>query len=254
MAKRGWRRESARHSLAARGIPTKCAFKRVVTKKTWVEAAKQQRMPVDRLEEMLATKAESLIGKGCEHCREVIAEAKKQHRNVVFNWDGFHAVALGKKRSALIGVEIPTKSWAGPMRTDSGSVYYRKRHEGMSDVEAREFVLENAPWEMSAYFEEDIPLEPASLGRGGHLVPQKSVTASEVRAIVSDARFDINPYARTYIDALSDSEGMYGEHGVEVQAAYIATNLRAKTPEQKEAKKLLQRIADGKYTGKKVVR
>ena len=86
------------------------------------------------------------------------------------------------------------------------------------------------------------------------MIPSKSVTSSEVRKIVSDARFDVNPYARTYIDALSDSEAMYGEHGVEVQAAYIATNLRAKTPEQKEAKKLLQRIADGKYKGKKVTR
>jgi hypothetical protein len=84
--------------------------------------------------------------------------------------------------------------------------------------------------------------------------PPKSVTCSEVRRIVSDARFDVNPYARTYIDALSGSERMYGELGVEVQAAYIATNLKAKTPEQKEAKKLLQRIADGKYKGKSVIR
>jgi hypothetical protein len=148
----------------------------------------------------------------------------------------------------------PTKSYLGPMRTDSKSVYYKKRQEGMSDREAREYVLEHAPWEMTAEFPEDIPLEPAALGRGGKLVPSKSVTASEVRSIIADARFDVDPYARTYIDALDDSEAMYGEHGVEVQAAYIATNLRAKTPEQKEAKKLLQRIADGKYTGKKVVR
>ena len=91
MAHRGWKNESARHSLAARGVPTK-GYKNVVTRRTWVEGARHQHMPVDRLEEMSATKAQSLVGRGCEHCKEVIAEAKKQHRNVdsitvyPFNW------------------------------------------------------------------------------------------------------------------------------------------------------------------------
>lgn len=61
----------------------------------------------------------------------------------------------------------PSKSWAGPLRTDTGSVYYACRQRGMSHDEAVRYVYENAPWEMRAEFPEQIPLEPAVLGRGG---------------------------------------------------------------------------------------
>ena len=70
------------------------------------------------------------------------------------------------------------------------------------------------------------------------------ITATQVKKIVVDAGFlGQNPYADTYIHALRMAEDGYGEKGVKTQILYILNNLRAKTPEQKAAKKQLQQLA-----------
>ena len=246
MSKKGWFKEPARHALAAMGV--KSPKKSIMVKRIkYKKVAPKRQWKCDNCGAWVDDDGSGNDHEGytCARCGSCMYPEELAR---------FYADGDLEAKMIWRDGKTPSKAWAGPLRTDSNSVYHACMQKGMSDAEAREYVLRNAPNEMRAEFPEQIPLEPASLGRGGKLVPSKSVTSSEVRRIVSDARFDINPYARTYIDALSDSEAMYGEHGVEVQAAYIATNLRANTPEQKEAKKLLQRIADGKYTGKKVVR
>jgi hypothetical protein len=69
------------------------------------------------------------------------------------------------------------------------------------------------------------------------------LTSSNVRKIIRDANFKLNPYAQTYVDALEDSEAMYGTRGVSDQIAYILSNLRASGPEQQAAKKKLQKLS-----------
>ena len=72
------------------------------------------------------------------------------------------------------------------------------------------------------------------------------VTAREVKAILKKAWSDpekISRYALIYVAALYQAEAMYGERGVKTQILYILTNIRAMTPEQKEAKITLKEMA-----------
>lgn len=74
------------------------------------------------------------------------------------------------------------------------------------------------------------------------------VTAVNIKRIIKEAWPDpkkLSSVALAYIAALNDTEAMYGEEGLRVQASYIASNLIARTPEQKTAKRLLQAISEG---------
>jgi len=70
------------------------------------------------------------------------------------------------------------------------------------------------------------------------------ITPASIRKIIRDAGFKHNPYAETYISGLDEAEAMYGTDGVKTQILYIISNLKAMTPEQKEAKKLLKQMAE----------
>jgi len=65
--------------------------------------------------------------------------------------------------------------------------------------------------------------------------------AKEVRKILDEGGFKLNPYAQAYVDALEESERQYGEDGVKCQIAYIISNIRGKGEKQKTAKKALQK-------------
>lgn len=71
-------------------------------------------------------------------------------------------------------------------------------------------------------------------------------TVSGIRKIVSDAWSD--PYelagpAMIYLSALDETERMYGEKGVKALIGLIASNLHARTHEQREVKKDLLFLA-----------
>lgn len=71
-------------------------------------------------------------------------------------------------------------------------------------------------------------------------------TASEVRQLMTAwPTKGMNPYLRTYVEALDEAEQMGGPEGIKIQANYIWGYLRAKTPEQKAAKKAIQDIGRG---------
>lgn len=82
--------------------------------------------------------------------------------------------------------------------------------------------------------------------RGARPLSGFGATAAEVRQLVSAwPRKTMNRYAQTYVEALDDAERMGGAEGIQFQANYILGYLRAKTPEQKAAKKKLQDIGRG---------
>jgi hypothetical protein len=71
-----------------------------------------------------------------------------------------------------------------------------------------------------------------------------TVTAVQVHNIIANAGFVLNPYAKTYVRALSLAESEYGEEGVKTQILYILNNVTARGEIQKAAKKLLQDMAN----------
>lgn len=93
MAKKGWHGDSARHSLAARGIESK-----VVRRRTFIRKSKAYGLPL-KLQEMTPAEASKIAQTNCGGCQEVIKEARKQKRMVVYNWESYDAVALGEKIS-----------------------------------------------------------------------------------------------------------------------------------------------------------
>lgn len=71
-------------------------------------------------------------------------------------------------------------------------------------------------------------------------------TVSGIRKIISDTWTDPNELAgpaMVYIAALDEAERMYGAKGVKSLISLIATNLHARTREQKEVKKDLLFLA-----------
>jgi hypothetical protein len=67
-------------------------------------------------------------------------------------------------------------------------------------------------------------------------------TKEMVRHIIASAGFKLNDYAQSYINALEDSERIGGEHGIRVQALYIANNLDGVNDEQLLAMQQLNQI------------
>lgn len=65
----------------------------------------------------------------------------------------------------------------------------------------------------------------------------------EVRDKILEADFKMNPYAKTYFNALERTEQDYGEHGVKTQIIYILTNIRAKKGKQQQIKQELMEYA-----------
>ncbi|KKL60247.1 hypothetical protein LCGC14_2207280, partial [marine sediment metagenome] len=72
-----------------------------------------------------------------------------------------------------------------------------------------------------------------------------NATAEMVRNIIRDSGMETDPYAEAYIQALDQSEEMYGCAGVQSQAAYIFGNLKPKTDKEKLAKQKLLDISRG---------
>jgi len=68
--------------------------------------------------------------------------------------------------------------------------------------------------------------------------------------IVHEAGFKMNAYAQTYFDAFGQAYAMYGDEGVKTQILYLHSNLRPRGEEQKYAKKLLLKMAQGKIKPK----
>ena len=71
------------------------------------------------------------------------------------------------------------------------------------------------------------------------------VSATQVRDIILEAGFKLNPYANSYVEALSRAEAVYGEEGVRTQILYILGNIRARGQKQKEAKHRLKNLSRG---------
>ena len=77
------------------------------------------------------------------------------------------------------------------------------------------------------------------------MLEQKLHTATQVQETILKAGFKMNPYARSYFDAMVDADvhsAQYGatpEEALKVQVLYFFSNCKAKTPEQKKVKKEL---------------
>lgn len=67
---------------------------------------------------------------------------------------------------------------------------------------------------------------------------------SQIKSLAST--FDMNDYARAYFNEFDSSYVLYGNHGLQSQIAYFLTNVKAKTPAQKEAKQKLLSIMKDK--------
>jgi len=73
------------------------------------------------------------------------------------------------------------------------------------------------------------------------------VTPEQVRSIIREANFKLNPYAIAYIDALEQSLAEYGQDGIKTQILYIVSNLYPRGLKQLKAKKKLLELAGHKY-------
>lgn len=67
--------------------------------------------------------------------------------------------------------------------------------------------------------------------------------AQEVENKIRLAGFKANSYAQAYINALYESEALYGEKGVKTQILYIFSNLKASGDTQKQVKAELLKYA-----------
>jgi len=68
---------------------------------------------------------------------------------------------------------------------------------------------------------------------------------SDIYDIIKEAGIKPNQYAQAYIDALAEAEDMYGDRGVQSQAAYIASNLVPENDEQELAVEKIMAISRG---------
>ena len=68
---------------------------------------------------------------------------------------------------------------------------------------------------------------------------------SDIYDIIKDAKIKPNSYAQSYIDSLNEAEDMYGDRGVQSQAAYIASNLVPENDEQELAVEKIMAISRG---------
>jgi len=72
-------------------------------------------------------------------------------------------------------------------------------------------------------------------------IADKDAFLQEVKELCGDIE-NKNPYMLSYIESLDTSFVMYGVRGVKTQIAYILSNFRARTENDKEIKKLLQKL------------
>jgi len=80
--------------------------------------------------------------------------------------------------------------------------------------------------------------------------------AEQIQEMILKAGFKMNPYAKSYFDAMKDAEntayqfGATPEEGLKTQVLYFFSNAKAQTPEQKQLKKEL--LAWANYHGYRV--
>jgi hypothetical protein len=232
---KGWFNEHYRHYLASKGVRT--AVKNPITvvdfnrryfdakKKTTVDEAK------DYIAGVMIRRREYNMTPLVE-----FDEVKDFARPSEQNWDLSEPElreAFDRARLSVRTAEIVRHKEAEPGKEpvkidESGLI--SKEHDGVFSVSLEAGDIAEAA---------KMRKEGTALKGGGE------ATAANIRSIIKQAGFKLNPYAMTYVDSLDDSEAMYGEDGVRTQAVYIAVNLRAATPEQKEAKKKLIAISKG---------
>lgn len=77
------------------------------------------------------------------------------------------------------------------------------------------------------------------------MMEQELHTATQVQEKILKAGFKMDPYAKSYFDAMVDADvhsALYGatpEEALQTQVLYFFNNCRAMTPEQKRVKKEL---------------
>ena len=70
----------------------------------------------------------------------------------------------------------------------------------------------------------------------------KFSTRSDIEELIRKGKFNLNPVAQAYYEALEEADDSYGENGVKTQALYLANNLQPTNDEQEKLVREIQKI------------
>jgi len=216
----GWRKESHRHYLAAKGVKTKYDFSRRYMARNALEFEK------DSLKKVMLSGRVKTIDDAYEYFDEHTPKVNGEtlgHEEVRKLFDQIRAeyiTAVHGTMAKEMGEDLEV--------SDEGNLSHGA---SMSTEVASMRVAQNLR-----------DTGKAQSGAG-------ELTAAGVRKMIRESGVKINPYAATYINSIDDAEAMYGADGVRGQIPYILSNMRfSRTdPKQVELKKKLTELSKSKH-------